>query len=318
MFQAINLFTGAYGSYDVGSLPLARVVHANSEVNWFVSLALAITLLPLLFPTGRPPTRRWRWAGWAAILGISAFLGGATVSIWYQNVDIATGEPSRDAPVALDLVALAGILLIVAGIIGSIVSMVVRFRRSRGIERLQLMWFVLATLVCLVAVFVLFFAPPPLDEEWMADVLGVGFLALPISIGIAVLRYRLYDIDRLINRALVYGSLSALLIGAYVLLVVALQALLEPLTSGSDLAVAGSTLVVAALFRPVRGRVQHTVDRRFYRRKYDAARTVDTFAARLRGEIDLDALTGELRGVVHETVQPAFVSLWLRPPQHSA
>jgi len=149
----------------------------------------------------------------------------------------------------------------------------------------------------------------PAGTEW-AWILSV--VTLPAAIGVAILRYRLYDIDLLINRTLVYGALSAALLATYVLSVLALSALLRPLTGSSDLAVAGSTLAVVAAFGPLRARLQSLVDRRFYRARYDAARTVDAFAARLRDQVDLDALSGELVGVVHDTVRPAHASLWLR------
>jgi hypothetical protein len=143
-------------------------------------------------------------------------------------------------------------------------------------------------------------------------------LGPPTAIGIAILRHNLYDIDRIINRALVYGTLTAATAASYVVWVVLLQRLLEPLTRGSDPAVAGATLAVASLFRPAQHHIQQVVDQRFYRHKYDAARTIDGFSARLRDEIDLDTLVFELRGVVQETMQPSHVSLWLRPTSRTS
>jgi hypothetical protein len=196
-----------------------------------------------------------------------------------------------------------------------IVAVRVRLRRSRGVERQQLKW-VLAVTSAVGVVIVLdmgtwFIWPEGHLQERMA-VMGVAFAAIPVAAGIAILRYRLYDIDLLINRALVYGALSGSLLALYGGSVLALSALLHSFTGSSDFAVAGSTLAVVALFQPVRRRIQSAVDRRFYRRKYDAARTLDGFAVRLRDEIDLDALRTELIGAVGATVQPTHASLWLR------
>ena len=195
-----------------------------------------------------------------------------------------------------------------AAALAAIASLVVRYRRSHGIERMQLRW--VATAGCLL---LLSFVANAALSPWLGDAswffMLFGLLAMAGAVAIALLRYRLYDIDVVINRTLVYGALTATLAGAYVGSVLLLQLVLSP---GSDLAIAVSTLAVAALFRPARGRIQAAVDRRFYRRKYDAHRTLESFAGRLRNQVALDAIAGELRAVVAETMQPGHVSLWVR------
>ncbi|MBA3748824.1 MAG: hypothetical protein H0W96_15230, partial [Solirubrobacterales bacterium] len=219
-------------------------------------------------------------------------------------------------PVAVDgalVGALTGVsvLLMYVGIFGSVASVVVRYRRAGRVQRQQIKW--LATAGAILAVVA------PLDAV-LDDPLGraafaattISVLMLPVAVGIAILRHRLYDIDVVINRTLVYGALTASLVAAYLGSVLLLQLALNPLTASSNLAIAGSTLAVAALFQPARRRIQAIVDRRFFRRKYDAARTLERFGAQLRDEVDLDALGEDLRAVVAETMQPAHVSLWLR------
>jgi hypothetical protein len=195
--------------------------------------------------------------------------------------------------------------------IGSTGSLVVRFRRSHGVERQQLKWMAAAAALVVAAWLLHAFVDEALAED-ISLIIPLALLALPAAAAVAILRYRLYDFDLVVNRTLVYGALTATLAGSYLGIVLLLQLALEPLTSDSGLAIAGSTLAVAALFRPLRGRIQELVDRRFYRRRYDAARTVERFSARLRDEVELESLSAELRGVVRETVQPAHVSLWMR------
>jgi hypothetical protein len=199
----------------------------------------------------------------------------------------------------------------VAGTLACVAAVVIRYRRATGIERLQLRVFVVAgglSIVGLVALALLYY-----DYARVRSFGPLVFLILPIAAGLAILRYRLYDIDVIINRTLVYGTLTVLGAASYAIWVVALQSLLDPFAQGSDLAVAGATLVVAALFRPAHRRVQRAVDRRFYRQTYDAARSIDAFSTRLRDQVDLDVLTTDIRTVVQETLQPTVVSLWLRP-----
>jgi hypothetical protein len=198
----------------------------------------------------------------------------------------------------------------------SLASLVVRFRRSRGIERQQLKLLVFAGALPVVA-FALSFVWAPLVGEGFVNnaifVVGFSSLALiPIAVGVAIRRYRLYEIDRIISRTLVYGSLTVVLGAAYVGLVLTGQAVFSSVAGGSNLAIAVSTLVVAALFRPLRSGVQDVVDRRFYRHRYDAQQTLDAFTTRLRHQVELSGLCADLQAVVDETVQPAHVSLWLR------
>jgi hypothetical protein len=196
------------------------------------------------------------------------------------------------------------------GMLGGLAALVVRFRRSRGIERQQLKWVLAGA-----ALLVLLFAAPQqvVPEEASFAALLLGMLVIAAAVAVAMLRHRLYDIDVVLNRTLVYAGLTAALAAAYVLVVLVLQLALAPVAESSGLATAGSTLAVAALFRPARTRIQAGVDRRFYRSKYDAAATVEDFRLRLRDELDLSALTSELRAVAAATMQAEQVHVWLRP-----
>ncbi len=287
---------------------------------FIVWIALACVWIPLLFPDGRLPSRGWRWVAWG---GTAAFsLATLSTAFGNQKLESAAGHdvanpyalPGVAGDALAEIAALAGVLYLLP-VAGAVAGLVVRARRSRGVERQQLKWFAFAGALMLVAL--LLSAVSLLDEPRLGPTLGTvawaAFLllfafGLPLAIGIAMLRHRLYDIDVVINRTLVYGALTATLGATYLSLV-----LLIGLTLGtSNLAIAISTLAVAALFRPARTRIQTAVDHRFYRRRYDATRTLEAFGGRLRDEVDLDALQRELRGVVAETVQPAHVSLWLR------
>jgi hypothetical protein len=270
---------------------------------WVLGGVPLITLFPLLFPNGRLLSPRWRPVVWAALAAlVSLSVGNAFAPGPFDDFPLVE-NPYGAGGAAGDLFsAMQGLgwLLVILSLIASATSLVLRFRRSRGVERLQLKW-VAAASVVLVACFLLW-------EVW-EGMAPLGIVAMVVAAGIAILRHRLYDIDVVINRTLVYGALTATLAATYVGLVLLLQLVLSP---GSDLAIAGSTLAVAALFRPARSRIQELVDRRFYRRRYDAQRTLQGFGAQLRDEVDLDALGGALRAVVAETMQPAHVTLWLR------
>jgi hypothetical protein len=274
------------------------------------SVVPLLLLLLLLFPHGRPLSLVWRVVVWLAIAdGIVGALATAVADVNLSSnfPDLVHPLPLL-APSIVEPVYLAyqigGVaLLLLAGL-----EVIVRFRRSRGVERQQLKWFAFAASM-VAAAFALFAFAPLGVEPVTAFVLFVPLL--PVASGIAIFRYRLYDIDRIINRALVYGILTVLLGALYVGIVVGVGSLLGQ----STLLVAGSTLLVAAVFRPARRRVQALIDRRFYRQRYDAARTLEAFSARLRDEVDLDSLTGALVGVVRDTMQPARASLWLRTPE---
>lgn len=281
---------------------------------WFLLLALALVYLPLLFPDGRLPSRRW--LPFALLMGIGTLsvviLGALTDTLTGQDVHYRIENPigiEGLAPVeSLPVFGVLGVLLSM-GFVGAVVAVVVRFRRARGIERQQMKWFVYAA--ALIPTFlVLDHLPQVIDSV----VFGLVIISLPTAIGIAVLRYRLYEIDLIINRTLVYGSLTATLVALYLGSIVVLQRLFVVLTGQeSTLAVVASTLAIAALFNPLRRRMQVFVDRRFYRKKYDAAKTLEAFGARLRNETDLKELSSDLVSVVNETLQPEHASLWLRP-----
>jgi hypothetical protein len=298
-----------YAAYSLTVLPdalLATGVFAwLSGWLWVPSLGLLMTFALLLFPDGRLPSPRWRPVAYLAAGSIAVTMADFAVSSWpdpYASVYAPQTVGSPVVGVWFGLLSASGL--------ASAASLVVRFRRSRGEERLQLKWVVYAAAVTVAivvpAVAVTRGASPSL-------IIVVAAPLVPVAAGVAILRYRLYNIDVVINRTLVYGSLTAMLALVYVGGVVGLQAILRALTGQeSTLAVVASTLAIAALFGPLRQRVQALVDRRFYRRKYDAAKTLDAFNARLREETELDTLSVDVMAVVKDTMQPTHASLWLR------
>jgi hypothetical protein len=297
-----------------GALPAAHLVARLYPTVINAALA-ALGFILLLTPTGSPPSPRWRWWAWGSAAAAAALLVAATVAPGSLDPDaLVAGGPQefRSFGGALLLANQAALAVAILTILAGTVSLVVRFRHARGVERQQLRWVALAaalTGVAMAAVAVLVAAGAVDLAGWVA-VLGV--VVLPLATGAAILRYRLYDLDRIISRTVAYGLLTVLLGGGYAVVVLGLGQLLG---RRSSLVVAGATLAVAALFQPARRRVQAVVDRRFNRRRYDAARTIEAFSARLRQQVDLDALTGELLAVVEETMQPTRVALWLRPSQ---
>jgi hypothetical protein len=291
-----------------------------SNWNWLL-LIIPLLYIPLLFPSGRPPTPRWRWVsvaviGWATLFVLMVTLtqkinANTTPNIVFDNPIGVLGKDTTELLVSLWI---AGLLALV---VACAVALFVRYRRANDTEREQIKWLLYASAVFLVVYiggFVSGLGGTDILGGYIWSVFfGLSVITLPAAIGIAILRYRLYDIDVVINRTLVYGALTATLVGVYVGSIVVLQGLLRALTGQeSQLAIVASTLAVAALFNPLRHRIQAFIDRRFYRRKYDAAKTLEAFSAKLRDETDLEALNSELVGVVKETMQPAHVSLWLR------
>ena len=303
-----------------GTLPLGEVFYLMGY-DWFPALG-CLSLAIMLFPTGRPPSPRWRLP--AAVVVLATALG--LVAMWLVPREFTVPRsalPVQGAPffTMANPLAIDGPLATLLGYVGPfalvvylipVAAVLVRFRTAAGTERQQLKWFVYATSIVVVFFVAAGFGLFPYLGGLGPLVAVVVLDLVPISVAVAILRYRLYDIDLLINRTLVYGVTSAVIGGAFFGGIVALQAALRPLTSGSELAVAASTLVSFALFQPIRRRVQGAVDRRFDRRRYDAERTLDAFAARLREQIDLGALKGELLEAVGDTMQPVHASLWLR------
>lgn len=287
---------------------------ANWILIWLFFPIIGLVTIPLLllFPTGRLLSPRWRFAlGMAPLFVVMASVGAA-----YYPLTPEEGGPN---PYALEgaeetllfLQDVSGIPLLI-GIVAGLASIVVRYRHGSAVERQQLKWFLAAAATVPVAIL----AGDQAQTTLQVIVVPAAFSLLPIAIAVAILRYRLYDIDRIINRALVYGVLTASLVGVYLGTVVTLQLVLRSVTGQqSQLVVVASTLAVAALFSPLRRRLQEFIDRRFYRKKYDAARTLEAFNARLRNETDLDSLKGELLSVVQQTMQPEHASLWLREPE---
>ena len=316
------VWCGAGLAYALSDLapPLVRAVDGPGWVAWvleawgFISLLGLFVFIFLLFPTGWLPTSRWRWLALAAVTGTLFLMFTAP---WVEDPD----DPSAASPWALtgaagrNLAAAAevGISAMLGLVLVAMLSLVLRFRRAGPEQRRQLTWFLYATLLngAVIVLDAVGLLPAGLAYTTVSS---AGFALLPVAVGVAVLRYRLYEIDRIVSRTVSYGLLTAALIGVYVLVIVLLGPLLENLTGGSSLAVAASTLAVAAAFNPVRRRLQSAVDRRFDRARYDAVRAVDAFARRLRGEVDLDEVTAGLCDTVVTTVSPTRVAVWLRVP----
>jgi hypothetical protein len=316
---ALSGVATGYANYGLmarpGSLPAAdwaAVYHGVSILGALTCLEFVL----LLTPTGSLPSPRWRW--WARVAGGAALLALGT------SLLLPFDPPYQTTPNPLAVPALAGLLRPLNGVTWAVTalglpvaagSLLLRFRRARGVERQQLRWLVLAAALAAAVVVVTALAlalglvGDSGDEVLLGWVSAVVFGLMPLATGAAILRYRLYDLDRIVSRTLAYGLLTVLLGVGYATVVLGLGRLLP---EGSSLVVAAATLAVAAVFQPARRRIQQQVDRRFNRRRYDAARTIQGFSARLREQVDLDALTAELVAVADQTMQPTRVSVWLR------
>jgi hypothetical protein len=277
---------------------------------WLPATGLLPTFLFLVFPDGRLPSPRWRPVAWYAAFALGIFTSTLAVLPGPLAGWPSVRNPLSPFPGELTIgeVLLPLFTLLFVAVILSVAALVQRSRRSRGVERLQLKWIAYASGLYAVGVF--------LDSNFVYKPFEVVDLflinAIPVAAGVAIFRYRLYDIDLLINRTLVYGLTTAAIGAAFFGGIVMLQSLLRPMTGGSEIAVAVSTLASFALFQPMRRRIQSSVDRRFYRARYDAGRMLDTFSGQVANEVDLDALRSDLLTVVGQTMQPAHASLWLR------
>jgi hypothetical protein len=305
-FQSLAQSYGAYGLVvEPGSLAAPRTISHVLQLGGQVALTLA-PLLMLLFPTGRLPSRRWRPLAWTSTTAGAVLL---FLVLLFDNPDQVGG--------VISIVTVAVVSVIFTALLLSALSIVIRYRRASGTERQQLKWFALAAvLIGAVTAGHLLLLDLLLPEAFLNLLDATTITCLYVAVGIAILRYRLYNIDIIINRTLVYGSLTATLVLVYLVSVVGLQYILRALPGQeSQLAIVVSTLAIAALFNPLHRRIQASIDRLFYRRKYDAAKTLEEFSAKLRDETDLDALNSDLVKVVRDTMQPEHVTLWLREPK---
>ena len=313
----LNSFAGDYAEYwlmsGFGMRSLGETAAWFSSWLWILLVSSPIFVL-LLFPDGRPPSPRWRPVAWCATLGITGFslslaLGAGPLEDFPQILN----PYSVDSPIVGIVGGAAGVVAI-GSMVASAVSLIVRLRRAEGEQRQQVKWLAYGGAMVVGTILV-----GGVITIWSVNVsimvMNVALLGLPVFTGIAIVKHRLYDIDIVINRTLVYGTLSVTLAALYLGGVAATQAVLGAITNQeqTQLAIVASTLVIAALFNPLRQRIQAFIDRSFYRRKYDVAKTLEGFSMKLRDDTDLEALRGDLVGVVRETMQPAHVSLWLRP-----
>lgn len=326
MLYATELFAGNYSVYTLvtnpGSLPGAPLSAWLTSWVWISGGSLVLFVF-LYFPDGRLPSPRWRSVAWLVLantaLAVAPFaFGPGPLRDFSEGLPVVNPVGIEGSGGLLNLFARVSFLLLVPISLALIFAFFVRFRRVRGEERQQIKWVAYGVALFAFAVIAVT-VWPSLDRSALGSVLFlVGFLAIPSAMALAILKYRLYDIDVVINRTLVYGALTVMLALVYFGSIALLQGSWIALTGQrSQLAVVASTLVIAALFNPLRRRIQNFIDRRFYRRKYDAVKTLEEFGASLREEVDLESLAGEVVAVVEKTIQPAHVSLWLRDREDS-
>ena len=338
LLYGVQAFASGYADYarlgHTGSLPGEELMDWISGWIGVPVLPLAGVLLVLLFPNGKLLSRKWQPVVWIAACGSAMLALGAALdpgSLLFQPTfdnplgfggDIGKLGPSASRPAdpkinaggIVEILVRVGFFFVLVSWLFAVAAMITRMDQARGAERQQLKWFVYTVVLLVVGFLAALLGFGQHSVAWNLGIAAFNFL--PIAAGIAILRYRLYDIDVVINRTLVYGVLTAALALVYVASIVLLQGLFRALTGGnSQLAVVASTLAIAALFVPLRRRVQAFIDRRFYRRKYDIATTLQAFNVRLRNDVDLDSVADDLVEVVNETMQPTHVSLWLRPPE---
>jgi hypothetical protein len=319
VMEGLNSFAGDYAEFwlvsGFGPDSLGETAAWVSSWLWFLLVFVPLSLLLLLFPDGRLPSPRWRPVAWGVLLGSAGGVVGNALKAGPLVDFPQIANPFGVNSPAVGLLGLVGSIVAAGSMVGSAASLIVRLGRVRGEQRQQIKWLayggaIMVAGICLGVLVI------PYNVPVSIVIMSVSLLGLPVFTGIAIVRYHLYDIDILINRTLVYATLTAMLTLVYFGGVAGLQELLSPVMGESNgLAVVASTLLIAALFNPLRRRIQTFIDRRFYRKKYDARKTLESFSARLRDETDLKTLNEELVDVVRETMQPAYVSLWLRPDQ---
>ena len=303
---------------DYAALAIARSLHGADAAAVAAAATGAaawgtfVTFVLLLYPTGRLPSPRWRWGGWAAGLGLAFMTVGLTASAMSSGAaevvaQFLSGEGVRESGWA-EILNGIGHLGVFGGMVAGVVGLVVRALRADAVERLQLKWFALGAGLVAGSILVQFIP----DTGFLSWLEIVSLSAMPVVIGVAITRWHLYDIDRIISRTLAYAVLTVLLVGIYLAAVTALTAITAPVTGESPIAVAAATLLAAAVFQPARRRIQSAVDRRFNRARYDGRRTVEAFASSLRQEVDLDDVREHLVDTVDDVLKPARITVWLQ------